>query len=167
MSANSVSSQTQNRKKRMVMASLLAINQTNASLFSMDDVIERRKFSRVPFTTRATVTGINSTADGAVTNLSLQGMLFTCGINNLNTGEDVEIEIHLTGATTNLAFILNGQIHRKQIGTIAIKFDLKNIDVESLTHLRYMVGYALGDADRVMEEYKNFIADTPLSAPPE
>ncbi len=119
----------------------------------------------MPYATTAVVTGSSSSAEGTVDNLSMQGMLLRCGDNDLNDGEAVAIEIHLSGTTTHLSFDLAGQIIRNEEDGIAIKFNLKKVDTESLTHLRYMVGYALGDPDKVIEEYQDYIDDNP-SAPP-
>jgi len=121
----------------------------------------------VPFTTTALVTGTSSRAEGTVDNLSMQGMLLRCDDIDFDVGEAVKIEIQLSGTTTHLSFELPGQVIRNETDYSAIRFHLTKADMDSLTHLRYMVGYALGDPDKVIEEFQDYIDDNPSNPPQE
>ncbi|MBN2344630.1 MAG: PilZ domain-containing protein [Deltaproteobacteria bacterium] len=120
--------------------------------------MEKRRFSRVPFRTLASLesTDGSQSLEGEVKNLSLAGMLLeTDGSIEVNT--DVRIEIFLMDGNPDMEIRVNGKIVRISDEGIAVQFNLKGINIDSLTHLRYVVSYNLGDGDTVMEEYFHHI----------
>ena len=121
-------------------------------------VMDKRRFTRIPFEACAELRSGAAVAGGAIENLSLQGMLVRCAA-PLAAGERVEIRVLLSGASSELSLDLAGHVVRSTDGSIAVQFDLRGIDIDALTHLRYIVGYALGDADTVMDEYYRFMRE--------
>ncbi len=123
----------------------------------MKDENEKRKFTRVPFKTRAMLKTEQESIEGEVENISLQGMLLKTD-QTIDTGKTVDVMIALTGSTSNLSFLVTGKVVRVQDHGIGIQFDLDKIPFDSLTHLRYMVSYNLGDFDIVMNEYFEYLS---------
>ncbi|MBN2717560.1 MAG: PilZ domain-containing protein [Deltaproteobacteria bacterium] len=114
----------------------------------------KRRFSRVPFRTVAQVRKKDGTGEmeGEIRNISLAGMLLECD-GTLPEGTEVETEIFLVDGNPDLEIKVNGQVMRITDAGTAIQFNLDGIPFESLTHLRYVVSYNLGDDDAVMEEF--------------
>jgi len=126
--------------------------------------IDKRKFTRIPFEARAEISGQSAKAQGAIENLSMQGMLVQCRA-GFSSEERILIRIFLSGASSELCLSLSGHVVRCTDDAVAVQFDLRGIDVDALTHLRYIVGYALGDTDSVMEQYYEFMRGRESSGP--
>jgi hypothetical protein len=120
--------------------------------------MDKRRFTRIPFEARAELENGDEVSGGAIENLSLQGMLVR-GEASFAAGARVSIRILLSGASSELSVALDGHIVRCADGALAVQFDLRGIDVDALTHLRYIVGFALGDTDAVMDEYYRFMRE--------
>lgn len=97
-----------------------------------------------------------SSLEGEVKNISLAGMLLECN-DTLPVGTDVTIEIFLMDGNPEMEININGKVVRNTDEGAAIQFMLKGISIDSLTHLRYIVSYNLGDDDTVMGEYFDHI----------
>lgn len=121
--------------------------------------MEKRRFSRVPFRTLATLESVdgNATLEGEVKNISLNGMLLDCD-NSMPVDTVANIDIFLMDGNPEMEIKIKGKIIRvsEEDGT-AVQFVMKGISLDSLTHLRYIVSYNLGDGDTVMEEYFDHI----------
>ncbi|MBN2530721.1 MAG: PilZ domain-containing protein [Deltaproteobacteria bacterium] len=121
----------------------------------------KRRFSRVPFRTVAQVRSADGVLEmeGEVKNISLAGILLECD-NSIPEGTDVAIEIFLMDGNPDFEISVKGNVVRvTDIGT-AIRLNLQGIGFESLTHLRYVVSYNLGDDDTVMDEFFQHVDST-------
>jgi len=117
-------------------------------------VVEKRRFSRVPFRKLAAVRSTDGALEmeGEISNISLAGMLLDCD-NRMPVGTEVDVEIILVDGNPELEITVKGKVVRISEAGTAVQFMLKGIPFESLTHLRYVVAYNLGDDDTVMDEY--------------
>jgi hypothetical protein len=112
-----------------------------------------RKFSRVPFHVVATVTAGSRSFQGAVTNLSMNG-LFVETTERLPEGEAVEIVIALSGTDPETRVSFGG--HAARLTEQGIGFHFDKVDLDSYTHLKNIIAYNMADPDKVMEEiYSN------------
>lgn len=112
--------------------------------------MENRRFTRVDFRVEGVLTGPSGRARGEVENLSLAGLLVRTN-DALPEGEVVDVHIALSGAD-NASIDASGRIVRRQNGFLAVALELSGIDVDSLTHLRSVVAYNLGDDEKVVAE---------------
>jgi len=112
-----------------------------------------RKFSRVPFHVVAMVTAGSRRFQGAVANLSMNG-LFVETSERLPEGTAVEIEITLAGTEPELRVVFSGRTAR--LTETGIGFQFEKVDLDSYTHLKNIIAYNMADPDKVMEEiYSN------------
>ena len=119
---------------------------------------EKRRFSRVPFRKLAIVRAVDGSREmeGEISNISLAGMLLACD-NSIPAGTEIEIEIILMDGNPDLEIRVYGRVLRVSDAGTAVQFNLDGIPFESLTHLRYVISYNLGDDDTVMDEYFHHI----------
>lgn len=108
-----------------------------------------RKFSRVPFHVVATVTAGSRSFQGAVENLSMNGLLVRT-TERLPEGEAVEIVITLAGTDPEVRVAFNGRAAR--LTEDGIGFHFEKVDLDSYTHLKNIIAYNLADPDKVIEE---------------
>lgn len=115
---------------------------------------EKRRFSRVPFRTLAQVRSKDGAMEmeGEIKNISLAGMLLDCD-GSFPEGTELDAEIFLMDGNPDLEIRVKGKVVRVTDAGSAIQFSLDGIPFESLTHLRYVVSYNLGDDDVVMDEF--------------
>ncbi len=112
-----------------------------------------RKFSRVPFHVVATIVAGSRSFQGAVANLSMNG-LFVETAERLPEGDLVDVVITLAGTEPELRVAFNGRVAR--LTETGIGFHFEKIDLDSYTHLKNIIAYNLADPDKVMEEiYSN------------
>lgn len=112
--------------------------------------MENRRFTRVDFRVEGYVEGQSGSARGVVENLSLAGLLLRTD-QNLPSGEKVKVRIDLFGQDT-VSIEVDGRVVRQTRGSLAIELELDGIDVDSLTHLRHIVAYNIGDDEQVVSE---------------
>ncbi|MBF0175390.1 MAG: PilZ domain-containing protein [Magnetococcales bacterium] len=108
---------------------------------------ERRGYSRVHFQHELVLTGANGkTYPGAFNDISLKGMLFWC--ESLPASGETVLGILPLGED---ALRIRGKVlwSHPQRGA-AIRFE--EMDVESFSHLRRLVAFNLGDADKIDQE---------------
>jgi hypothetical protein len=113
-----------------------------------------RKFSRVNFQVDATVMAAGRSFHGDVENLSMSGM-FMVASEQLQLGEAVEISIILSGTDPEINVCITGKVSR--IVENGIGFTFEKTDLDSYTHLKNIVTYNTGDADKIMEEIHHAI----------
>ncbi|CAK0738878.1 hypothetical protein CCP3SC1_100045 [Gammaproteobacteria bacterium] len=120
---------------------------------------ERRRFTRVPFDTRAQITRRDQVIEVILLDLCLQGALIelsevdsplptekTCGI--LNRGERVKLELLLDEVDTIISMDTEvAYVHEKNVG-----LRCRALDLDSITHLRRLVELNLGDAELFQRE---------------
>lgn len=112
-----------------------------------------RKFSRVPFHVIATITAGNRSFQGAVGNLSMNGMFMETA-ERLQEGESVQIVISLAGTDPEIRVAFNGRAAR--LTESGIGFHFEKVDLDSYTHLKNIIAYNMADPEKVMEEiYSN------------
>ena len=112
-----------------------------------------RKFSRVPFHVVATIGAGSRSFQGAVANLSMNG-LFVETAEQLPEGVVVEIVITLAGSDPEIRVAFSGRVAR--LTEAGIGFHFEKIDLDSYTHLKNIIAYNMADPDKVMEEiYSN------------
>ncbi|GBF34289.1 hypothetical protein DCCM_3401 [Desulfocucumis palustris] len=114
--------------------------------------MEKRKFTRVPFRVEASVKYKDMECRGEVENLSLRGMFLRMP-EKISLGECVDITILLAGDTSKLTIDLKGKVARTDPDGIGIKF--QEIDLDSFVHLKNIVTYNSGDAEKIMQEFIN------------
>ena len=100
---------------------------------------EKRNISRITFRTNATVKKDGSVIQGGIRDLSLKGV-FIKTQDSLPVQSDVDIEIHLSGAATDLSVQVNGTVVRNSPDGIAFKFS--NMDLDSYIFLKNIVMYS-------------------------
>ncbi|HZV81932.1 MAG TPA: PilZ domain-containing protein [Geobacteraceae bacterium] len=116
--------------------------------------MEQRHFSRVVYHMHAVITCNGDSFSADVENLSLHGMLVRSE-RVLSCGKQVEITISLVDAVPPVEIHLNGVVVRSQEGELGFRFE--RIELDSFVHLRNIVSIAKGDADRVMDEFIDFV----------
>ncbi len=116
--------------------------------------MEQRHFSRVDYHVHAVIACDGDSFPADVENLSLHGMLVKSE-RVLTVGSPVDITISLADADPPVAIHLNGVTVRAQEGELGFKFE--RIELDSFVHLRNIVSIAKGDADRVMDEFIDFV----------
>jgi hypothetical protein len=108
-----------------------------------------RQFSRVPFRMAATIKTPDRQFQGSVENLSMRGM-FLVTDERLPMGDQVEINMILSGTSPEISIDFNGTVSRVSDNGLGFYFD--KIDLDSYTHLKNIIAYNIDDAEKVMEE---------------
>ena len=112
--------------------------------------MEKRHFTRVLFQTEAIVRSGSKTLRGEIGNLSLKGMFLNVP-GGVPVNESVEVEILLSGSTSELALKMEGTVIRDSPEGLAIQF--KGMSLDSFIHLKNIISYNRGDEEQVMEEF--------------
>ena len=118
--------------------------------------MEKRKTSRVEFDINAMVKYDNNVVEGLVRDLSIRG-LFVEADEFVPIGTRVTIAISLQGSTSDLTVNVTGSVVRHESDGFAIHFD--EMDLDSFIHIRNIVAYNEGDADRVREEFAEIVKE--------
>ena len=114
----------------------------------------KRKATRVMFKTEGVISHDDLFIKGQVENLSLRGMfLKTSGEIPLNSS--IEIQIFLSGTVSELSIKLKGMVIRLEKKGMAVKFD--EMELDSFIHLKNIVAYNEGNADKIMQEFHDYI----------
>jgi hypothetical protein len=119
--------------------------------------MEKRNTIRVPFHVRSVVKHNDRMIEGEVENLSTSGMLLKT-LEEVSSGEAVEISIFLYGTSSNLALKISGTVVRYTGTTVAIKFT--ELDLDSFIHLRNIVSRNALDEEKIIREFKEFRDDS-------
>ncbi|MDW7668995.1 MAG: PilZ domain-containing protein, partial [Bacillota bacterium] len=102
--------------------------------------MDKRKYSRVVFETKALISFNNNIIEGKVENLSMKGAYIkTKTPVNLLTGDEVNLKLNLTGTTSKLDLNLKSTIKRVDSDGFGIEFT--SIDLDSFTHLKNIIAY--------------------------
>lgn len=116
--------------------------------------MERRNFSRVLFQTTVVVQSPVGNADGEIVNLSLGGLLLKTP-ERLPVGVDVDVRVSISGTTSELQLKLMGRVARHTDDGIGIQ--LRGMDLDSFIHLKNIIAYNMGQEEKVMEEFLEFM----------
>jgi hypothetical protein len=124
--------------------------------------MEKRRFTRVDFVINALVKYDATAFRGEVENLSLHG-IFIKTDQRMPLDTTADITICLAELEPEILINLSAKAVRIDDGGIGFKFD--RIDVDSFTHLRSIISYRKGDADSVMNEFTDFLEQSPKDKP--
>ncbi|MDA8163846.1 MAG: PilZ domain-containing protein [Desulfobacteraceae bacterium] len=110
----------------------------------------RRQHRRVTFQTAIDLGLAGRRFENCQTrDLSLRGV-FVVGADG-QEGEEGEVVLHLTGASSDLALKMKGKVVRVEARGIALRFS--EIDLDSFTHLKNIIYYNTEDPDVLQEEW--------------
>ena len=112
--------------------------------------MEKRNFTRVVFRSEAIVKSKDESLNGEIENLSLNGMLMKVP-ERLPVDEPVEVEVYLSGTSSELSMRMEGRVSRHSEEGLAVHFTGMNLD--SFIHLRNIIAYNEGDEQKVMDEF--------------
>lgn len=106
---------------------------------------ERRQNTRVHFHTTASLQFSERLFKNCETrDLSVKG-LFVQNVTGQEAGDKCEIDLHLSGATSELKLAMRGEIVRVQEDGVAVNF--YEVDLDSFYHLKNIVYYNSVDPD--------------------
>lgn len=114
----------------------------------MDEGHDHRRYSRVKWGDRATVSADQNSAEGRVLDISLNGVLVAADL-PLDPGEACEVHIPL-GDDPEQTIVAEGRVVRRDESGLAIHFEAMELD--SAAHLRNLVTYNSDDPDRIERE---------------
>ncbi len=108
---------------------------------------ERRQSTRVAFTATATIRLKDTTyTDCATENLSTKGVFINgVPVSPQQEGERCDVELRLSGASSDLVLRMQGRVVRSQPEGVAVQFE--EIDLDSFYHLKNIVYYNSDDPD--------------------
>ena len=115
---------------------------------------EKRRFSRVPFSITAQIDGAERRFKADVSNLSLRGA-FIHGGEAIPAGQALSLTLELIGDSSDLTVTVSGRVIRASADGIGIEFE--HMDLDSFIHLRNIVAYNSGDADKIDREFRDFV----------
>lgn len=112
-------------------------------------VVERRKFTRVPFDGACEIDGDFEPVFGELADVSLRGALIeTFQPPSIVRGQTCQVKVCFTSSNIELNMdALVAHIHPKRVGVEFI-----GLDIDTLTHLRRIIEFNLGDPDKALEE---------------
>ena len=112
---------------------------------------EKRKNTRVTFQTSADLKFIDTSYSKCETeNLSVKGVS-VLGITGHQVGEKCELNLALSGSTSELRLEMKGEIVRVEENGVALHFT--EIDLDSFYHLKNIVYYNSEDPDTIQAEF--------------
>ncbi len=112
---------------------------------------ERRKNARVEFKTTVNLKFPDQEyKQCAISNLSVKGM-FISGIDDRQQGEKCEINLKLSGSSSELVLTMKGVIARTTPEGVGIHFEEINFD--SFYHLKNIIYFNSDDPDSLSEDY--------------
>jgi len=115
--------------------------------------MDKRKYSRVVFETKALITFNTSRIEGKVENLSMKGAYIkTKAPVNLLTGDEITLKLNLTGTTSKLALDLKATVKRVDSDGFGVEFISINLD--SFTHLKNIIAYNSGEYEKILKEFE-------------
>ncbi len=118
---------------------------------------QRRKFSRISFHGDARLLVGDKDAACAVCDLSMKGALLEIAVPlALSVGERCLLELHLADGNEVVVRMEGDAVHRENnhVGIV-----WKEIDLDSMTHLRRLLEFNLGDPDLLNREFSALIAN--------
>lgn len=115
---------------------------------------ERRRFTRVPFSSEASLKTSEGRFRGAVENLSLNGAFFKM-TDRIPVGKAVEVEIFLAEPASDISFVISGSVIRHTPDGLAIGFS--GMFLGDFERLRDAVTTSLGDKQKVICEFLRYM----------
>jgi len=118
-----------------------------------EDFMDKRKYSRVVFETKALIDFNNNRIEGKVENLSMKGAFIkTKTPVNLITGDVIQLKLELTGTTSKLNLDLKANVKRIDEDGFGVEFT--SIDLDSFTHLKNIIAYNSGEYEKILQEFE-------------
>ncbi len=115
--------------------------------------MNKRKYSRVVFETKALINFNNNRIEGKVENLSMKGAFIkTKNPINLLTGDEVNLKLNLTGTTSKLALDLKATVKRIDEDGFGVEFI--SIDLDSFAYLKNIIAYNSGEYEKILKEFE-------------
>lgn len=115
---------------------------------------ERRNFTRVFFRGDAEIRWEDQVVRGAMSNLSLRGMLLNSS-RPCPPGTSVTVQIQLTGSTSEVVLRLSGKVARQQGTEIAVEFT--GMDLDSFVLLKNVIIHNSDSEEKVIEEFNQYM----------
>ncbi|MDY6881659.1 MAG: PilZ domain-containing protein [Thermodesulfobacteriota bacterium] len=113
-------------------------------------VEDKRRFTRIPFTVKSEIRANNVLyCVEEFTNLSVGGCLVPITA-QLDPGTECQVEVLLSGVSSELTLRVEGEVVRSQPEEVAIRFT--RIDPDSLFHLQNIIRYNAQDPDKIEAE---------------
>jgi c-di-GMP-binding flagellar brake protein YcgR len=114
-------------------------------------ITEKRKFTRIPFHTKITISAGETTyVSNQLRDIGLGGA-FILLEGSLPAGTACTLDIDLIGPASLLRIQIEGEVVRAQQNGIAIKFT--KIDLDSLLHLKHMIKVFTQDPELIHHEF--------------
>lgn len=111
--------------------------------------MQKRRFTRVKFIADSKIEVNGQAFHGEILDIALKGALLRFNENlSLNVGDHCQVHIFLANSDVELHFEAEVAHAREQ--EIGAKF--MHEDLETLMHLRNLISYNVGDADKVTDE---------------
>jgi hypothetical protein len=120
--------------------------------------MERRIFTRVPFSIDSIIRFNDRPILGIVLNISLQGMFIDI-TESLPHHALVGVEIVLDSSGAHKTLLLPGQVIRSGSGGTAVR--LMKLDLDSYIIIRNLMMDVSGNPEVIMDEFCRFIAENP------
>ena len=122
---------------------------------------ERRENTRVNFHTTATLKFPDNSFENCETrDLSVKGV-FVLDVTDQEVGDECDVELFLSGGTSDLALRMRGEVVRSQDEGVAINF--YEVDLDSFYHLKNIVYYNSENPDELEENYYEDVPDEDLT----
>ncbi len=116
--------------------------------------VENRKFTRIPFRTKVTISSKSTTIEGETENVSLRGM-YVQDFVAVPLGEEVEVKISVPDAPANPTVVTKAVAVRYQEGGTGFRFCA--MDFDSFFTLQEIVARISGAPGQVMTEVLSFV----------
>ena len=115
-------------------------------------MFEKRKLSRVLFSTEAEIKNSLYEYKGQVTDLSLKSAFIkTHSLEMLQEKDPIRLKLLMSGVSTNSFIEIEGEIQRLDQEGIAVKFN--SMDIDSFIYLKNIVAHNDGDHHKIVSEY--------------
>ena len=119
----------------------------------------KRNFTRILFETKAVVDAGAVSLTGAVQNLGLGGMLFTApSAETVELNTEVVVSIMIEGMSSITNIRLRGTVLRQNGETLAIRFNVDKIKLDSVLLLKTIILSNGGDEEKVEKEYNTILS---------
>jgi len=115
-------------------------------------MFEKRKLSRVLFTTEAEIKNSSYEYKGQVTDLSLKSAFIkTQSLDMLQEKDPIMLKLLMSGVSTTSYIEIEGEVQRLDEEGIVVKFN--SMDIDSFIYLKNIVAYNNGDHQKIVSEY--------------
>jgi hypothetical protein len=125
--------------------------------------MEKRSFTRVPFSSEAVLKIRDARIRGLIENISLRGAYVKIQ-DELEVGQSLEMEIFLAEPASDLSLVLNGTVVRRSPDGIGIQFSGMSLDVYE--RIRDMIADIVGDKHKVVMEFIDYMSKRPGDSDP-